>query len=186
MKNSIFHYMKFILRELHFFLQRVFRKHHTSDKQLWNLDKHLAKYIARKLTAFVESKPQGYPSNLEGRGGYDEWINIIKEMIFAFEFFSLDGDEKDSDLRKFYKKYNIEDVHAENEKNKHVLYIVEKNTGSIHIYYTADDIKNIEDDNIVSKEKIVYYNNDALEKELYKRAQKGLELFCKYYNSLWD
>jgi hypothetical protein len=67
------------------------------DEDLWSLDSTLAEIISPALKAFRDSEPMGWPARpLEddphGRpdpdatpGSYEEWLEMIDEMIWAME-----------------------------------------------------------------------------------------------------
>lgn len=95
-------------------LQRIFRKGHYSDLDLWGLDWRLNEIILPKLIAFRNQNLHGYPATFsewdpeddsgygymgmtkeeydkakaEGHyvgGGFDAWLATLDEMIYAFE-----------------------------------------------------------------------------------------------------
>lgn len=58
----------------------------------WNMDLRLAGMICTNLQAFlqaVKAGPQGYPGDLHieygSERGYNEWLKIIRKMIYAFD-----------------------------------------------------------------------------------------------------
>lgn len=57
-----------------------------SDKELWNLDATLAKWILPRLKAFKEHNI-GYPSFKSSK---EEWDAELETMIKAFEFYMID------------------------------------------------------------------------------------------------
>ena len=159
-----------IIRKIKWFLQKVFRKDHTSDHELWSLDYYLAKIILPKLKRFKAMGRNGYPGNFiskkeealnmgytEGEidkainkgdlviGGPEKWEESLDEMIFAFDFIVSADDTTQEEA--FYKRYNL--------KNP----------------YSKEDYRNCDYD---------------LLKEYHKRADAGLTLFSRYFNSLWD
>ena len=150
------------------FLQRVFRRTHTSDSDLWSLDTHLAQIIAKKLILFRNqelsgipmdfTEPEDYPDqddipkNIIG-GGMDKWLETIEMMIFGFEQAYIDEDE-------FCIKYNLKNPWKDNHP--------------------------VDYDNISESVKTAFtLDADALN-EITERALKGRELFTKYFLSLWD
>lgn len=178
------------------FFQRRFRKHGCSDSDLWDLDGHLAKIILPKLRAYRNYSLHGYPTDfltwedvqdsgeyknaeeyehavqkgeLTG-GGFEKWLSVLDEMIFAFEFFLADSGNC-KELKNFILKYG--DWHEEKPENKkypQFLNINEPITGN-----SKSDLS-----------KTPYYFDDKLYSEHGKRAQKGFELFGKYFCNLWD
>ena len=141
------------------FFQRVFRRTHTADSDLWSLDTHLAQIIAKKLILFRNqelsgipmdfTEPEDYPDqddipdNIMG-GGMEKWLETIEMMIFGFEqAYMYEGTEKET--KRFLKKYNLENPWDED------------------------------------------FNLDVkLMDVITKRSEKGRELFTKYFLSLWD
>ncbi len=155
------------IRNIKFYAQKLFRKNHTADIEIWGLNYYLYRYILRKLQAFKDAPRMGYPCCFmdydenahvtkekynedvkQGKitpGGPDKWEETLDEMIFAFEFLITD-DECDKEKRmEFCKRYGLEDWISEDE---------------VHF-------------------------NDNLSK-YYDRACKGLHLFAEHLPSLWD
>ena len=71
--------MKLFIRKLKFLKQRLTRG--FSDKELWNLDCTLAKYILPRLKAFKDYHG-AYPSDLTP----EKWSKKLDEMIWAVDF----------------------------------------------------------------------------------------------------
>jgi len=86
-------------------LQKMFRKYHCSDLNLWNLDIHLAKIILPKLIAFRSMPRLGYPASLQDE---NEWEKILDEMIFAFKYTLADAEIKRKEFEKKYGEINKE------------------------------------------------------------------------------
>lgn len=172
-----------IISEIRWFFQRVFRKNHTSDNQIWDLAYTLIDYIRPKLQAFIDTEKMGYPAIFseynenewrskeeydkaikEGKhlgGGPEAWDKVLKEMMFAFDFYHWDGEIKETD---FLKKYNLEDPYEKKPENK------------VEMDDNWPDFLRDED----------YYHNLELHREYHRRAEKGLELFGKFFMNLWD
>ena len=157
-----------VIRQVHWFLQKVFRKSHVSDLELWSLDFTLAKVILPKLKAYKDMDRHGYPgqfidtfkeglkfgySNEElqealdkGKiiiGGFDLWNEYLDEMIFAFDY--IVSEEGCSKIEKsFYKRWDIENPYVNESYNYELL---------------------------------TQYEN---------RCQNGLELFGRFFKNLWD
>ena len=69
---------------------------------LYSLDWYLAKKIIKPLRAFSAADKAGYPADLKSG---EEWDKILKEMVWAFEYFMSD-DGLDLNLTpKEYIKY---------------------------------------------------------------------------------
>lgn len=141
------------------FLQKIFRRNHTSDIEIWNLADFMARYIYRKLKAFKDYPRVGYSPRYESP---EEWEKDLDKMIFAFRFMVIkDLSIKNKERKKFFKDLGILDFEAEVEENKVLL-----------------------KDFPFFNEPL--YHNAEVEKELYDKAQEGFELFGKNYLSLWD
>jgi len=86
-------------------LQKIFRRGHCSDRNLWNLDIYLAKIILPKLIAFKSMPRVGYPALLRDE---NEWEKILDEMIFAFKYVLADAEIKRKEFEKEYGEINQE------------------------------------------------------------------------------
>ena len=83
------------------------QKRGWSDREIWNLDDTIVKWIVPRLKAYKDTT-QGYPGNLDS---YELWQSMLDEMIFGFEFdesnwysehvFGLKGEEKEKKLKEF-------------------------------------------------------------------------------------
>lgn len=184
---SFFEDLKYMLSPMHkietffcnikYFFQKVFRKHHTSDLELWNLYSHIAKIILPKLKTFRKMKKNGYPAifseyeddNWESKNKYDEyiasgkliggglkkWNEILDEMIFAFEYI-LYKDSDDHNTEYLKKKYGD---------------------------WTEKKPENLKKLKCLNYE---YYYDEKLDAKLQKRCDEGLILFAKHFQSMWD
>jgi len=56
--------------------------------ELWNLNTHIARYIAPRLRSFKEVCVSGYPIDVEDRR---QWDKIIDKMTYAFECMGQDS-----------------------------------------------------------------------------------------------
>ncbi len=191
-------------RNIKYFFQSVFRKYHFSDADLWSLYFHLAKTIHPKLKAFVDMKRIGYPAMFEeyskngspwkskedyekakkegkvAGGGEKEWNRILNEMLFAFEY--VIHDDSNKKIPDFYEKWGLKDPREKIPENLASLkWYKNKDTGMGII----SDGENITDEWQFEKED-KFYHNAELEREYSQRAQKGFELFGKYFYNLWD
>jgi len=79
----------------------------------WNMDVRLAGMICTNLQAFlqaVKAGPQGYPGVLDDEygkeKGFNEWLRIIRKMIFAFDQYVITKwqPEKDSETQERIKE----------------------------------------------------------------------------------
>ena len=190
-------------------LQRFFRSHHSSDRDIWDLHSHLAPILLGKLKAFRASPLHGYPSCFsdwdekygcgpydkeeydkaveEGHilgGGFEAWLKTLDKMIFAFDFLTYyeHWDEKKRDA--MLARHGLEYPHQKKPENRKINYAYKGKDGhfmSSHLPPDDPDNKN----RTFLGEEISYYNFD-LEREYYEKVQEGLSLFAKHFMSLWD
>lgn len=197
--SSRFYRIKNIFYSIKYFMQMIFRKNHTSDIEIWNLYAYLAPYILKKLQAFKDSERSGYPGTFaeyyehewsskeeyeeavrKGRilgGGKAVWEHYLDEMIFAFEYIVYY--ENCRQKEKFLEKYKLKDPNEKILKNKRESYVYESKNGGTIISSTP-----LENEKLIDKS--VDYFNVTLDREYAERAQKGFELFGKFFTSLWD
>ena len=198
--------IKDFFRSIKYTLQKVVRRHHTSDLELWNLHAHLAKIIYPKFKAFKEMKQHGYPSVFseyhehewrsreeydraikEGKmigGGPEKWEEVQDEILFAFEYLLHDEDEKR--VKDFYKRWGIKDPREEIEENLNHSYWYKSEDG--HTIMTGEPIskEEMKEKGYTFEKKDSMYYNVHLEHEHAMRAQKGFKLFGEYFMNLWD
>ena len=128
------------------------------EKACWNLDTSLANHILPKLLYFKHwVKRYGMPEDLEE----EDWEEILDEMIWAFSYVHKDYPRL-SDLL-------IEDIKFINEK--------ELENGFIQC-----DLETIY---VEGKTEEDYKAAVEKDKANLARCQTGLNLFSKYYMSLW-
>jgi hypothetical protein len=151
-------------KELVWAFQRVVRKHHAADIDLWDFSFYIANKLLPKLEAFRNQKFHSIPSTCnspvhcvleetnkqDARGKTDEgleaWLNILDEMIYAFRWEAYVSFGQDAKKEKeFYRNY------------------------------FGQDISTLDDD---------CYRE--LRRKAADRAQEGFELFGKYFTCLWD
>ena len=113
------------LRFFRHLCQKLIRGH--SDRECYNLDATVARYIIPRLKTF-KRLASGYPPEFRSM---KEWHAAIDEMIWSFEFVLSD--------------YNCEEYDFKNPKKWEMVQALNM-----------------------------------------KRYQKGIEMFAKYYNGLWD
>lgn len=208
-------------REIKWKLQRIFRKGHYSDIDLWGLDTRLTDIILPKLIAFRNQGLHGFPSVFsdwdeeyggmgmtkeeydkeieEGTmvgGGFDEWLRVLDEMIYAFEYskYNDDLDRKGNPSKAqklFFEKYGYKDPFRETEDNLSWSYLYKSKNGS-SMSCNEDDYRKIKEgknDKYKDWELVgkfpSYFDPEASRKQAV-RAQKGFELFGKYFQNLWD
>lgn len=192
-------------RKVKWTFQKIFRKSHTSDPDLWSLDYFLAKKILPALKDFRKQDLNGYPSEFSSfeeasitrsaenpltkeeyedlyvGGGFDKWLATIDKMIFGFEYTIA---QNECSEEKFYKKYNLKDPYEKIEENAWDEYVYETNVnGSIGTCWSPHEL---DEEGYTFVEKRKKYYNDKLHRSYLKKAQEGLELFGKHFTSLWD
>jgi len=153
-----------ILYKIKYAFQKIFRKNHISDYEIWNCRECLAKYILPRLNALRSQDFLCFPNDVNSislsRTVIDKknnrhkeelanWLKTMDEMIFAFEY-ALYGDSADKKSADFYTRYFGEDPYEEFNKD----------------YNNKVDYQIIE--------------------EAHKRALKGFALFGKYFLFLYD
>jgi len=123
--------------------QRIIRKHHASDIDLYRLDLHISKLILPKLVAFRNQSLHFSPT-----GEIETWLNILDEIIFAFKWNTYANWERNPEKENdFYlRSFGIDDPDLD--------------------YWH-------------------YYDSEIVKKAA-ARAQKGFELFGKYFTCLWN
>jgi hypothetical protein len=178
-------------RNIKWSFQKIYRRNHASDCDLWGLDYHLAEVIYPKLKAFRninlhghpcdfsdEDKENGVPAGEVG-GGLEKWKETIDEMLFAFEFMFVDSDDKHYKkiIKEFKNKWG--DWHEEKPENKQEMK-----------WFQCKDKENRDFISTEGEGEPVsqwdFYYDSKLHQQLAERAQKGLELFGKYFWNLWD
>ena len=143
--------------------QRLIRKHHLSNSDIWNLNSRLAPYLHQKIKVYRDFSRGGYPGVFDSE---EEWKIEIDKMLFAFEFLMIvDLPVKNRKRKAFFERIGEVDYESEVEENKVVL-----NSKSL--------IDLLGEDNS-------FYYNAKKEIELYERAQEGFNSFGKNFTSLW-
>lgn len=192
------------LRSIKYFFQKLFRKSHTSDREIWNLHYYMAKSLQPKLKAFKESKRVGYPAAFaeyfenewknkeeydqavaEGKlqgGGPEAWEKILDEILFAFDWFLSEESLDDS----FYKRYNLPNPHEEIEENKRWSYWYDLKDGGALSTSNKLSEEEMKERGATPREPRATYFNVEKHTEYAERAQKGFELFGKYFMNFWD
>lgn len=150
-----------------------------SQKEVWNLDTHLAKIIFIGLVQFKQSKRHGTPSPFLTESTADHllgtataetmqaWEDTLDQMIYAFSS-QQDYDEIEPSI---YDLKMVEDVDRQSSAD-----------GGIPIEiltlpkagFTEQDIETYQE-----------RKNQWEQVDIQKR-QQGRELFAKYFHCLWD
>ena len=123
--------------------QKIFRKNHMSDNQLWDLQYPLSKYVYKYLKAFKDQERNGYPgvfseynenewqskeeydqAILDGKmfgGGGDAWEKVLNHILMSLEYIVLEGNSKKES--EWFIKYFGMDPYKENEEvNKYIKF----------------------------------------------------------------
>jgi len=122
---------KEVLYIIKYAFQKIFRKNHISDYEIWNCRECLAKYILPRLKALRSQNFFCYPNDVNSislsRTVIDKknnrhkeelanWLKSMDEMIFAFEY-ALYGDSVDKKSADFYMRYFSKDPYEEFNKD---------------------------------------------------------------------
>ena len=183
-------------------------KIHFTKKDTWNLDHVLSDIILAGLQKFKETNRHGYPNlvlsdyldqcttlseedkksafmygdatkfGIKEQDVIKYWETILDDMMFSFkykehkEYYQIEKSLTVSNLCepiKFTKEELEDAVYIDEKFGKTTKFIIKPKDG-----YTQQDVDQY---NIRMKE---YYD------QLEKRKAKGLQLFAKYFYSLWD
>jgi hypothetical protein len=211
----LFHFIPCRIRDIcysiKYMLQRIFRQNHLSDMELWGLNLTMAKWIYPRLKAFIERKRNGYPgifseyneNEWKSKEQYDEaikagkhlgggaeaWDAILREMLFAFEwkiYYENYSNEKQRD--SFCRKWDMRNPHEKKLENKRVHYGYKSLEPYIAGCVSGDpELDKKEPGKYVFLRRNVYYYDVQYDTEIIaRRAQKGFELFGRYFLNLWD
>jgi hypothetical protein len=101
---ALFHIKRFFRKTtLKYLTRKCIRRKYISSADIWGLHTQLAPFIVRSLTAFLNYNRHctapGMPDNIRGVGSVEVWDDVLKEMIFSFEFLLRKND------RRFIKKH---------------------------------------------------------------------------------
>lgn len=189
--------MKSIITKITWKLQKLFRAHGCSDRDLRGMDYTLAKTILPKLVAFKKSNREGYPciflpwSELKNSGSFKNkqdfdkavkagthigggaaaWEDAIDAMIFGFEFTIAEmGTEKEE--AKFREKHG--DYLAEIPSNKQTTQ-----------WYQEGDYITTEKTKTPYAKEVYFFDHDMYD-EFEEKAIEGLALFGRYFRFLHD
>lgn len=203
-------FFEYLPRRIKWFFQKVFRKTHTSDYEVWELYPIMAEWILPRLQQFKKTKRMGYPGTFseyhenewknreeydqaiaEGKmrgGGPEAWEEILDKIIFAFEFTLADGGDKKHE-KPFMEKYG--DWHAEIPENlQQMKWYRHKKDGHCMTPGTSPDDKPVDlneyepdEDNPLGHP---FYYNMKMHQEFSERAHEGFKLFGEFFQSFWD
>jgi hypothetical protein len=146
-------------------VQRIVRKHRCADVDIWDMDNHISKILLPKLEAFRNQKHHSYPS------AYNSAAHCFLEEKTAKQ------DEPDKTDEGLEAWLNILDeiIYAFQWNVYASLGSDVKKKNAFYLRYFKHDITTLDD-----------ADNTRLKHNAADRAQKGFELFGKYFTSLWD
>ena len=139
-----------------------------SDRQLWSLDYTIAKFIITRLKLFKEQKKHGIPTSIISElypNYYNEQLTDDEDFRRTEECYKLWKIKLDKILRAFEyividnSDLDYSDIDLEFKENEKV------------------DIKSDPEKDKIRKQIIEYRE---------KQIEEGLEIFAKYFRSLWD
>lgn len=113
-------------------IQKIFRKDHISDSEVWNLNSEIIKFTYPRLKRFIASERLGYPNEFveyeegeigtpfkskeeyekaikDGRhigGGPDKWEEVLHKIMVFVEFEYIDITTSDDKIYNDYYKRN--------------------------------------------------------------------------------
>lgn len=148
---------KDIKRLAQFKQQRVERG--FDDTECWNLDSTIAQFVLPRLKNFKEHNI-GFPGN-EEIPTFEKWNEIIDKMIYAFDHIVRE-DEYDEEKQKRHGVDFLEMYGFEKQKD-----------GSAIMVETPK----------YNKQAMENYRKEQMED--HRKIDEGLQLFGKYFLSLW-
>ena len=212
--QKIFPFLKYRTRDLYYDIkykvQRIFRRHHLSDIDLWGFDSTMAEWIYPRLKAFINKERHGFPgifsefnkNEWENRESYDKaivdgthlgggdeaWEQTLQEILFAFEWkLYFENYSTESQRDNFCKKWNLKNPFTKNLENKSIQYKYECLEPNLAFCISdAPDLDKKEPEKYSYTGRIVSYHNVKANIEIQERAQKGFELFGKFFLNFWD
>ena len=144
--------------------KKQLRKYSYSNLDIWNASYTMAEFIYELLVDFKRSKRYGYSASSP-----EEWEHIINELIWTF-----------GELRSDYKSspyYRALDQGSDEAFDSAEPYDFAKNEdGTVAFKFLKEDIW----------DKYVTAKVLDEEKKYRDRISKGLELFGRYFENLWD
>lgn len=148
---------KDIKRLAEFKKQRVERG--FDDTECWNLDNTIAQFVLPRLKHFKENT-NGYPGTDE-IPTFEKWNEVLDKMIYAFDHI-VNEDKYDEEKQKRHQVDFLEMYSFERQED-----------GSSLMVETPK----------YNKQAMENYRNEQIEDR--KRIDEGLQLFGKYFLSLW-
>lgn len=142
-------------------------------RDLWNIDLWFMNIMPQMLQEYKKNK-HGYPSQFESE---EEWDKILDTIMLHFR-------EANDETTSFINPY-------EEEYCKKVLPIwmsqFENTEVSDTGYYTLKHINEMDvSDELKELDEKYHYKENEKDKYINDNKNKALELFVKYFDSLWD
>jgi hypothetical protein len=143
----------------------------------------------------------------EGKiSGVVKWEQVLDKMMYSFDWMVNYNDDLFSKKSEdFLKRYGFKDPHAKTKENKRIDYVYfmtdnylkaenerkpdMKNFGDLsrEVLSGESDLHIKDPDKYILKgERVMYYNIDYEQNIIEKPVQESLDLFAKYFRSLWD
>jgi len=111
--------------EVKYLFQRIFRKNHLSDIEIWECGFDVAKYSLKKIKAFRAMNRHGHPGNLNSM---EEWDKILDEIILKLDLW-IKLSEHD-DYEAMCIEHSWEYPYAKKIEHKSVGYVFNGKDGS--------------------------------------------------------
>ena len=99
-----------LFKEIKWFIQRG--KRGWADCDTWNFDTYIARVI-KEGTEYLLEHQHGYPSGLTDK----KWREILKEIVWAFDYLCAEADIWWKNLRCFGSQYA--DEYQKNKEKEH-------------------------------------------------------------------
>lgn len=200
--------IKRALNEIQWFLQKIFRKNHTSDIEKWSPYSFIAKYAYKKIKAFRYSNLHGHPFAFSeydehawrSKEEYDKakeagdviggeekkWLETIDEILFALDYVIRYDNGSEKKRKAFIKEWNLIDVYAKDPKYKKFSYWYRDDKDLFISSGEKISDEEMKEKNYTLEKTNEYYYNSEAESEYMNRAQNGFKLFGIYFMNLWD
>lgn len=187
---------------LRMIFQKIFRRNHLCDYDVYEAQICMAKRILPVLYAFRNSERMGHPSIFSeyeenswgsreeydeainsGRmigGGEEQWIKELNHIIDAVEFIAFEGTKK---ITAWWLRIFNSDPWCRNETNKYFYYTYKiKDSNHTGITFRQKP----ENDKYYDIEEHISYGNSELLEIGEKYVNEGLEKLGKYWRCFWD
>lgn len=168
-------------------------KPHFSQKELWNLDSTLAPIIHQALVQFKNSNRHGFPM-LAVEDYLKEIKRMSEEQIKQMFKDNPNGDYNRSDVIPFFEQVLDNMIFAFSKEAKldyydiveqpyNIRFMEKEDEGTVRFSQLITELKSgktQEDYDLYQANEKQYYINLNL------KVEKGLNLFARYFYTLWD